>query len=215
MTDRATCWSITINNPVETDYLRPLPAGWKLQGQIERGEGEGTLHYQGMLKTNQVRFSAVKKEFPRAHIEVARDKIALAKYVAKEETRVASVESIPTLFEYQTIIADKWVEDDFQRRWNEACSNAGLTVPDVDAVAMRYLDSLVEADIQIGRRGAEFIAVNPMWRSSWLRFWRAIINRSKRYKQDAAPSSCIESEGTPSSCSESSAGVFSEDRPPL
>lgn len=188
MTDRATCWSITINNPQEADYMRPLPPGWKLQGQLERGEGEGTLHYQGMLKTNQVRFSAVKKEFPRAHIEVARDKAALAKYVQKEETRVAAVEAIPTLFEYQGIIADKWDENDFQRRWQLACSNSGANVPDIDTVAMRYLDSLVEADIQIGRRGAEFIAINPMWRSSWMRFWRAIINRHQKYKQDAPES---------------------------
>lgn len=186
MTDRATCWSVTINNPQEAEYQKPLPPGWKLTGQLERGEGEGTLHYQGMLKTNQVRFSAVKKEFPRAHIEVARDKAALAKYVQKEETRVAAVEAIPTLFEYQGIIADKWVEDDFQHRWQLACSNSGANVPDIDTVAMRYLDSLVEADIQIGRRGAEFIAINPMWRSSWMRFWRSIINRHQKYKQDAA-----------------------------
>jgi len=185
MTDRATCWSVTINNPQEAEYARPLPVGWTLKGQLERGE-EGTLHYQGMLKTNQVRFSAVKKEFPRAHIEVARDKAALAKYVAKEETRVASVESIPTLFEYQTIIADKWVEDDFQSRWTHSWTNASSVPPDINAVAMAYLDSLVEADINGGRRGAEFIAINPMWRSSWLRFWRAIINRRDKYKQDAA-----------------------------
>lgn len=182
---RATCWSITINNPNEAEYQKVLPLGWKLTGQLERGEEEGTLHYQGMLKTNQVRWTAVKKEFPRAHIEVARNKQALAQYVAKEETRVASVESIPTLFEYQTIIADKWDEDEWQRRWLYACEHAGGNMPDIDAVAMRYLDSLVEQDINSGRRGAEFIAVNPMWRSSWLRFWRAIINRSKKYKQDA------------------------------
>lgn len=187
MTERATCWSITINNPAETDYARPLPPGWKLVGQLERGE-QGTLHYQGMLKTNQVRFAAVKKEFPRAHIEVARDKVALAKYVSKEETRVAVVESIPTLFEYQTIIADKWDEDEFQSRWKRASERASTVIPDLDAVAMSYLDSLVAADIESGRRGAEFIAVNPMWRSSWMRFWRAIINRRDKYNTNGSDS---------------------------
>lgn len=184
MTDRATCWSITINNPKEEEYQKPLPPSWKLTGQLEEGDEEGTLHFQGMLKTNQVRFSAVKKEFPRAHIEVARNKEALAKYVTKEETRVASVQSIPTLFEYQTIIADKWDEDEWQQRWQYAIDNAGLTMPDLTEQAMRYLDSLVEADIANGRRGAEFIAVNPMWRSSWMRFWRSIINRHKKYNND-------------------------------
>jgi len=188
MTERSTCWSITINNPQEAEYVRPLPGGWKLTGQLERGE-EGTLHYQGMLKTNQVRFAAVKKEFPRAHIEIARDKAALAKYVSKEETRVATVESIPTLFEYQTIIADKWDEDEFQSRWKRASERASTTIPDLDSVAMSYLDSLVAADIESGRRGAEFIAVNPMWRSSWMRFWRSIINRQVKYNNaPASPS---------------------------
>lgn len=186
MTERATCWSITINNPEEGEYKRPLPGGWKLIGQLERGE-EGTLHYQGMLKTSQVRFAAVKKEFPRAHIEVARDKAALAKYVTKEDTRVSTVEHIPTLFEYQTIIADMWIEDDFQSRWRLAGERPGGSVPDINAVAMSYIDALVEADIEGGRRGAEFIAVNPMWRSSWLRFWRSIINRQSKYKNNASP----------------------------
>lgn len=174
MTDRATCWSITINNPNQDEYSIVLPAGWKLEGQLERGE-EGTLHYQGMLKTPQVRFSAVKRIFPRAHIEVARNPAALKKYVNKDDTRVASVESIPTLFEYQTIIAAKWVQNEYDARLQFAIAKGG--VPDPDDLALSYLDDLVAADIESGRRGAEFIAINPMWRSSWKKFWRSIIKR--------------------------------------
>lgn len=179
--DRGTCWSITINNPVEGDYKCDLPAGWKLTGQLEEGE-KGTPHFQGMLKTNQVRFSAIKKVFPRAHIELAKNAKALEKYVHKVETRTQevrdNVSTLPTLFEYQGIIADMWVEEDFQRRWNVACENIGTnSVPDMDVVAMRYIDSLVASDIERGRRGAEFIGINPMWRSSWKLFWRSIIKR--------------------------------------
>lgn len=94
MTDRATCWSITINNPTKSDEEWIAQArqksGWKVYGQLEQGEA-GTPHYQLMLTTPQVRFSAVKKAFPRAHIEIARDRKALEKYVAKEDTRVASL----------------------------------------------------------------------------------------------------------------------------
>lgn len=175
MSERATCWSITINNPITTDYQIPLPVGWKIEGQLERGE-QGTEHYQGMLRTPQVRFSAVKKLFPKAHIEVARNEVALKKYVHKVETRVAEVERIPTLFEYQTIIAEKWVEDDFQKLVEGYVQKT--TVSDINEIAMRYLDSLVAADIEGGRRGAEFIAINPMWRSSWKLFWRSIIKRN-------------------------------------
>lgn len=175
MTDRATCWSLTINNPTPEQYQITLPVGWHLEGQLERGE-QGTEHYQGMLRTPQVRFSAVKRIFPRAHIEAARNPTALKKYVHKEETRVASVESIPTLFEYQTIIADKWDQDEYNRRWQTAIEQIQLPMP--DDVAMQYIDDLVAQDIESGRRGAEFIAINPMWRSSWKRFWRSIIKRN-------------------------------------
>lgn len=177
MSDRATCWSITINNPLKTDYEIPLPVGWKMEGQLERGE-LGTEHYQGMLRTPQVRFSAVKRQFPKAHIEVARNKEALRKYVHKDDTRVAEVTSIPTIFEYQTIIAKQWIEDDFQERFKRAIKSD--KVPDIDEVAMCYIDSLVSADIRSGRRGAEWIAINPMWRSSWKKFWRDIIIRDGR-----------------------------------
>lgn len=180
MTERATCWSITINNPAVEEYERGLPASWKLEGQLEKG-AEGTLHYQGMLRTPQIRFSAVKKEFPRAHIEAARSAAALKKYVNKEDTRVACVRSIPTLFEYQTQIAERWNEDDFRKRWELRTRNLGTEVPDPTDTAMGYIDSLVAQDIESGMRGIEFIAINPLWRSSWMRFWRSIITRQKNF----------------------------------
>jgi len=88
-TIRSTCWSLTINNPTKDDVEQINLArqrGWKVEGQLEKGL-EGTQHYQLRLMTPQVRFSSVKKAFPRAHIEVARDPIALGKYVTKEATK--------------------------------------------------------------------------------------------------------------------------------
>jgi len=139
-----------------------------------------------MVTTPQVRFSAVKKVFPRAHIEIARNKQALAKYVHKEETREREVVNIPTLFEYQTIIASLWEEDEFQSRWNTAIEKATVTYsPNIDDIAMSYLDDIVARDIETGRRGAEFIAINPMWRSSWKKFWRSIIKRRDAQEEQA------------------------------
>lgn len=94
MSVRANCWSITINNPTQTDEYNIAQArqkGWKVLGQLEKGEN-GTPHYQLMLKTPQVRFSAVKSTFPRAHIEVSRNPTALASYVQKDETRVGQLQ---------------------------------------------------------------------------------------------------------------------------
>lgn len=91
---KASHWSITINNPAEEDRqaLKDHPTFVKkVVCQDEVGEN-GTLHIQGYIQTTQVRFSAIKKWLPRAHIEVARNKQALLNYVQKEETAVSGTQ---------------------------------------------------------------------------------------------------------------------------
>jgi len=175
--ERSTCWSLTINNPLDGDYNLELPAKWGLTGQIEEGI-EGTTHYQGMLTTPQVRFSAVKKLFPRAHIEMARNKSALEKYVHKEDTRLKKIDDcvskIPTLFDYQHTIAGKWNESDFSKLCNQWSDDPKKTLGDV---ALDYVDSLVAVDIESGMIGIEYIAINPMWRSAWKKFFKAMVTR--------------------------------------
>lgn len=169
--DRATCWSITINNPEDKELECIIP-GWKLKGQFEQGE-EGTRHFQGILKTPQVRFKAVKRAFPRAHIEQARNAKALALYCSKEETRVATFEAsgVPSIYEYQGIVASRWTEQQFDE-FKDMYHNKHI-----DDVAMIYLDSICSQMIREGHRAIEFIAINPMWRSSWKKFYRSIIAR--------------------------------------
>lgn len=95
---KARCWSITLNNPSDEEVAlwkniaQHAPWVKSAHGQIEKG-AEGTPHIQGMLKTDQVRFSAVKKLLPRAHIEVARSEHALEAYVSKEDTRLETLQS--------------------------------------------------------------------------------------------------------------------------
>lgn len=179
-TERATAWSITINNPTGEDLNPTLPAGWKMTGQMERGE-EGTEHYQGLLTTPQTRFSAVKKVFPRAHIEVARNKVALAKYVHKDDTRLAEVpdmkSNIPTLFDYQHTVAERWNDDE----WREFLERRLLESPKtpVGELALEFVDNIVALDIENGMVGVEYIAINPMWRSAWKKFWRQMVKRDK------------------------------------
>lgn len=175
-TVKATCWSITINNPTDDDVRIDMP-GWKLEGQFEVGK-EGTRHFQGMLKTPHVRFSAVKKLLPRAHIEVAKNPQALQKYVHKEESRVDvyTPGDVPTIFQYQEIVATAWCPDE----WSKMVEN--VLEEKIDDTAMLYLDILVKRDIESGKRGCEWIAINPMWRSSWKKFWRSIIKRHANEK---------------------------------
>lgn len=173
MTARATSWSITINNPTEEDVLCAV-SGWKLEGQYEVG-AEGTRHYQGLLKTPQVRFSAVKKAFPRAHIEVARNVAALQKYVHKDDTRVGFAETQINMFTAQKLIADAWDNEE----WTEFHTdmNRARRHDSIGSMALEYVDQLVEEKIAAGYRCLEFIAINPMWRSSWKKFYAAIITR--------------------------------------
>lgn len=178
MTDRGTCWSITINNPTEEDLKPSFPnCKWVMKGQMERGE-EGTEHYQGMLTTPQVRFTQVKKALPRAHIELAKNKLALERYVSKSETRIQAVSdisnNIPTLFDYQHTIASRWDDaefDDVVQKFDK--------INDSGELALIYVDSLVEKDIESGMCGIEYIAINPMWRSAWKRFWKAMVLRER------------------------------------
>jgi len=182
--DRGTCWSITINNPTQDEVkdgqlLIQLNPGWKCTGQMEVGK-DGTPHYQGMLITNQVRFSAVKKVFVRAHIEKAKNKAALSKYVHKPETRVSEVadaiSNIPTLFEYQHTIAARWNDDE----WKKLFVASDLPV---EKTVMAYVDRLVAEDIDAGMCGVEYIAVNPMWRSAWGKFWKQMVSRERKLRQ--------------------------------
>ena len=178
--DRASCWSITINNPTQEDdaaiaALRRQPWFIEFKSQLEQGE-EGTPHIQGMLRTSQQRFSAIKKALPRAHIEVARNAKALANYVAKDDTRIEKREEvsrdIPTLFEYQDRVAFELTEEMVEAMWE------AMPEKEMGDAALAVVDGIVSRHIAAGGRGLEFIAINPMWRSSWKKFWRSIIKRN-------------------------------------
>lgn len=82
-------WIVVINNPIEMDYAAwsalTEPAVRFARVQTERGES-GTLHLQGMVCFRlQKTFTAVKRQFPRAHLEPCFKLEASAKYCAKEE----------------------------------------------------------------------------------------------------------------------------------
>lgn len=97
---RARNWCFTLNNPTAAE--QGLVEGWKARveagdlisytvGQTEKGEEEGTLHYQGYLELDKpARLSKMKKLLKRAHWS---KRIATGAectdYCQKEDTRVA------------------------------------------------------------------------------------------------------------------------------
>lgn len=95
MADRGSAWILTINNPdaaADAAISTAKDRGWKVYGQLEQGES-GTPHYQLCIKSGYTRFAAIKKVFPMAHIEAARNEAAVEQYVQKEATRIGALPS--------------------------------------------------------------------------------------------------------------------------
>lgn len=184
MTDRATTWSLTINNPTPSDEEAIALArqkGWKVEGQKEKGS-EGTEHYQLMVKTPQVRFSAVKKAFPRAHIEVARNVQALKQYVTKQDTRLSELptaqDRYPSLSKLWELIYDFIHADDMSSRF---LGGPHELICDT-ARAMIIFDEAIRNLIGQGYF-VESLAVNPQVRSSWKMYYMFIFLRTHDLKQ--------------------------------
>lgn len=178
MSDRATTWSITINNPTPQDeeYIAlARQKGWKVEGQLEKGEN-GTPHYQLAVKTPQTRFSAMKKAFPRAHIEIARNAPALVSYVNKEETRIGTLptssELYPSLSKFWELLCDRILP----------LSEYGC----LEANPRRILDQFDAACKLLITEGyhIESIAVNPSTRSMWNLYSDALQKRTETEKTD-------------------------------
>lgn len=205
MTDRSTCWSLT--EQVESAEAaavfmnQPVPPGWKLTGQLEEAPTTGQLHLQLKLDTPRIRFGTVKKQFPKAHIEVCRDRVALAKYVSKDDTRIAAVAQpqTPTIWEFNKMVAHKINTTDFSLwiltmrgininnhpdtmyvdgEWMVLTNNIWKSA--TSSEMMTYVDRVISDFIREGVRGAEYMGVNPMFRSAWKTYGKALIERAMR-----------------------------------
>jgi len=191
-TQRSNHWSLTINNPTASDYEemdRARQKGWKVTGQIEKGE-EGTPHLQLHLQTPQVRFSAVKKAFTRAHIEVARNAQALENYVTKDETRVGelptSQEKYPSLSKFWQLVylhidAQNWVHWELDSWYQDAYADFGI--PEYppserkrDQLTTEIFEACVEHLIAKGYHVEHFFS--PPNISVFKKFHFAILQRS-------------------------------------
>jgi len=180
-TDRASCWSVTINNPtdLDDDYITEANAraGWSVHGQLEQGES-GTEHYQLMVTTPQVRFSAVKKAFPRAHIEVAKNPKSLAKYVTKEETRVGVLPSndmYPSQSSFYNLLVSV-VKEEESRQECPSDTEVLRMMAGKSKDPLDQFDRAVKALISRGYH-VEHHGCNPQVRSAWRLYRDAMITR--------------------------------------
>lgn len=170
--ERATCWSVTINNPTKSDdewiAQARQKSGWRVYGQLEKGEN-GTPHYQLMVTTPQVRFSALKKAFPRAHIEIARDRRALEKYVNKEDTRVETLKVSQDKFPTHTTLMAWYGEyyDTYEKTLGHECFDP-----------LECFDLMIRQKITQGYY-CETLGVNPQIRSAIKNYGRSIAQRER------------------------------------
>lgn len=189
MSDRAVHWSITINNPKPDDDENIAVAkqkGWEVEGQKEVGEN-GTPHYQLYVNTRtQQRFTALKKVFPRAHIEIARNPKATKLYCHKQETRVAE---LPNSDKYITSQKRLWelvsdeLETDRADNRHRIDYNTHLPWNDSRFDPLKAFDYACDALIRKGYHCVETMAVNPQVRSAWKTFWSAILARRELDRQ--------------------------------
>lgn len=125
------------------------------------------MHYQLMVKTPQERFAAIKKVFPTAHIEVARNQKALEQYVHKEDTRVEPLKNIEVTFlTYPQVRAQffKWL----------IRNNRHLS-PSLDPEErLRVWDEFIGLSIEEGMN-CDLIGMNPQHRGCISKYWRHYI----------------------------------------
>lgn len=174
--DKATNWSVTINNPTKNDdeYIAlARQKGWKVEGQLERGEN-GTPHFQLLVTTKgQQRFSAMKKAFPRGHIEPAKNVEKLRAYVNKDETRIGELTIQSELYPSLQTLWDSYAEwlDDKDSWWNW---NGDKALEQFDV----FIGHMIEKGYVV-----ETMAVNPQIRSCVKSYFVPIIHRSNLRRQ--------------------------------
>lgn len=170
---RGTRWSITINcksisrSTAEECIERARQLGWRVYGQIERGD-TGTEHFQLAVNTPQVRFSAVKKVFPTAHIELANNWSALMSYCQKEDTRVEGIKQVSSNYlpwsQLRQMFAEWLLEDEFRPHTTD--HDRRLQLWD------QFIGELI-----VDRYEVDLMGMNANYRACICRYWRHYIIR--------------------------------------
>lgn len=150
--------------------LNNLPPRWTVHGQLEEGSN-GTKHWQLLLKTPTVRFHQVKQVFGRAHIELARDPIALARYVHKADTRV---DDLPP----------KLAKDVFM---NLVCKRALELMEADNNRRIPTFDRIVTEMIYDGM-AVEYMGCSAINRMCWKNYAPALIQRHVNHNADETDS---------------------------
>lgn len=198
-TQKATHWSLVINNPTPADdeeIIQARAKGWRVEGQLEIGKEKGTPHYQLMLVTpGGQRWSAIRKHFTRAaKIEPARNKKALEQYVTKEDTRAGELPSQsefwPSLSKFWILVYKKMLDKNWfsnftptEREWfKEAFDDIGYdrrtSGEALKEMAVNLLYKVVDELIAEGYHIEQYLS--PPNISNFKRFHFSILTRAEK-----------------------------------
>lgn len=177
---RATAWSVVMWMIDQTGYtpetinefVQQMPNDWSLEGQMERGEESGKLHYQLLLKTPQVRGTRVQKFFPKCDIGDAQNFHALQNYVHKEKTRVGEFKTVENRSPQWSVVCDKFFD------WLIAEQPMVSFFGQTDEERLRLWDKFIGLSIEEGMR-VDIIGVNPQYRSCIGRYWQNYIRLAR------------------------------------
>lgn len=189
-TIRATSWSVTLNmknikqDTADFCIAQARQKGWKVMGQKEKGK-EGTEHYQLLVRTPHIRFSAVKKVFPTAHIEPARNTKALEQYVKKSDTRVGNLPEEDSSFVTTARLWDMIYElynVPHAYGWDKTVEEVVLFREHDHMKLVRepleFFDKCISHFIRRGIN-VDMLAINPGVRAFWKKFYPDILFRSR------------------------------------
>jgi len=178
--ERSSKWSVTINlktvskETAESCISHARQIGWTVLGQLEEGE-VGTEHFQLAVATPQLRFSAIKKVFPTAHIEVCRDWTALIKYCQKTETRKEKL--IEMKFVTFQMVRDKFFD------FLNTTTYADLTYELTDETKTSLWDRFIGHSLENGIE-CDLVGVNPQYRSCIMKYWSSYLVLSLHRQTD-------------------------------
>lgn len=195
-------WSITINNPTDDDYkeiegLKTQVWFKSWEGQLEHPEG-GTLHIQAKLETERVRWGKVKEALTRAHIEVARNSLALANYVHKTDTQVGELPSASSQWMNIQQFYRRMAEFVIKRFSEKLDCDEGDVAQALCGYGTRDLAEKVEAlkvaekdplklveqcakqCIMEGYMGLEFVTANPQTKAMFKTYFWEVVGRASR-----------------------------------
>lgn len=198
--EQYTYWSMTINNPDENDYLIVRNPNSKYVRELvwtqEVGE-EGTEHIQAWLRLQRNQTLAfVKKIYPRGHFKHC-DKDAYNEnchqYAQKnDETTVGNHHiTINDPLPASDTLLYKVLEEGFEllmkhdsmaKLWYDEGGIKNV-IPRINITRL-YTD-VVERDMIMDKSGLEKIFISPAYEKMKAKYWREILIRIYKYKEDA------------------------------